>query len=252
MLVVKNLTVRYGNLTVVEDISFSLDKGRWLMIVGPNGAGKSTIAKAITRDINYSGQVLWYGTDVQSMKPHKLARKIGMLAQNHRMGYSFTVEEVVRLGRYSYAPHIFAKRDKDETALVEKALLKTGMQDLRRQSILTLSGGELQRTFLAQLIAQDPELLILDEPTNHLDLVYQKQMFELIRQWIHDTDRSVISVVHDLSLARAYGTDALLINQGQLVDVGSAQDVLSRANLKDVYSMDVFAWMHSMLSQWQD
>ncbi|MDI9461345.1 MAG: ABC transporter ATP-binding protein [Saccharofermentanales bacterium] len=251
ILEVKNLTVRYGNLTIVDNVSFSLEQGRWLMIIGPNGAGKSTIAKAITQGVDYTGQVLWEGMDIKQMKPTEIAKRIGVLTQSHLMGYSFTVEEVVRLGRYSYAPGIFSPRDDQDIEQVEAALEKTGLAKLRNQSILTLSGGELQRTFLAQIFAQDPLLLLLDEPTNHLDLLYQKQVLGLIRDWIRTTGRTVVSVVHDLSLAKAYGTDALLINKGKLVTVGAIEEVLTRENLHAVYDMDVNDWMCSLLGQWQ-
>lgn len=250
MLEVKDMSVRYGSLTIVDDVSFSLRPGEWLMIVGPNGAGKSTIVNAISGGAPYSGTVTVDGADVRRMKPHTLARKLGVLTQNHFVGYSFTVGEVVRLGRYAYAPGVFGSEREGEEQ-VARALEKTGMARLERQSVLTLSGGELQRTFLAQLFAQDPELLILDEPTNHLDLVYQKQVFGLIREWIADTGRSVISVVHDLSLAMAFGSRALLIDRGRLVSDGAPRDVLSRGNLEKVYSMDVYAWMRDMLSQWE-
>lgn len=252
MLEVKNMTVRYGSLTVVDGVSFTLEQGRWLMIAGPNGAGKSTIVNAITQGVPYTGGVLWDGINVKAMKPCTLAKKMGVLTQNHFVGYSFTVEEVVRLGRYAYSPGIFSKHGDEESARVEAALEKAGMQGLRGQSVLTLSGGELQRAFLAQLFAQDPELLILDEPTNHLDLVYQKQVFGMIREWIRSTGRSVISVVHDLSLARAYGTDALLIHRGKLMAAGAVEQVLSRENLEKVYSMDVYEWMRAMLGQWRE
>jgi iron complex transport system ATP-binding protein len=177
---------------------------------------------------------------------------MGVLAQNHFVGYSFSVEEVIKLGRYSYAPGVFSSTHDEDQQKIKEAIEKTGMEPFLRQSVLTLSGGELQRTFLAQLFAQDPQLLILDEPTNHLDLVYQRQVFELIRQWIKDTGRAVISVVHDLSLARAYGTHALMLHRGKLVSMGETEEVLTPDHLNRVYSMDVYAWMREMLSQWQN
>ena len=250
MLEVKNMTVRYGALTIVDDVSFTSGDGRWLMIVGPNGAGKSTVVNAITQGASYRGSVTFNGTDVRTLKPFELARRIGVLTQNHYVGYAFTVEEIVRLGRYAYAPGIFNKRSGDDDKHVSLALEKTGMTGIKNQSVLTLSGGELQRAFLAQLFAQDPELLILDEPTNHLDLVYQKQVFGLISDWIRDTGRSVISVVHDLSLAKAYGTDALLLSSGKVAAAGEVDSVLTPENLERVYSMDVYGWMQNMLSYW--
>ena len=251
MLEVRDLTVRFGEHTVVDQVSFSLPEGRWLMLIGPNGAGKSTIVNAVAQSVGYTGTIFFCGADVHRMRPTELARNIGILAQNHSVGYSFTVEEVVRLGRYSYAPGIFSRHSDLDEENVQRALDLTGIRPLMEQSVLTLSGGELQRTFLAQLLAQNPRLLILDEPTNHLDLVYQKQVFALIREWLAEPGRTVISVVHDLSLARAYGTDALLLNGGRAVYSGSIEGAFAPETLNAVYSMDVREWMRSLLEQWE-
>jgi len=251
MLEVRNMTVAFGERKVVDDVSFSLEEGRWLMLIGPNGAGKSTIVNAIAQSVDYTGQVIYRGEDVKRFKPTQLARQIGILSQNHSVGYGFTVEEVVRLGRYSYAPGIFSRHSDADEESVERALELTGIRELLHQSVLTLSGGELQRTFLAQLLAQDPKILILDEPTNHLDLVYQKQTFALIREWLSQSGRAVISVVHDLSLARAYGTDAVLLQKGKSVTVGPISSAFEPGTLDGVYSMDVAGWMRRMLSQWE-
>lgn len=157
----------------------------------------------------------------------------------------------MRLGRYAHAPGVFSGRGGRDSAAVEEALELTGLTAQRAQSVLTLSGGELQRTFLAQVLAQQPRLLILDEPTNHLDLVYQKQVFSLIGRWLREPGRAVVSVVHDLSLARAFGTDAVLLHHGKTVASGSVREVLRPENLDVVYDMDVAAWMRKLLSQWE-
>ena len=143
------------------------------------------------------------------------------------------------------------QQKKDDEKAVARAIELTGLEPFLNQSALTLSGGELQRTFLAQLFAQEPKLLILDEPTNHLDLVYQKQVFALICKWLKTPGRAVVSVVHDLSLARAYGTDALLLHHGKAVSQGATKVVLCPENLNRVYEMDVFEWMRGMFLQWQ-
>lgn len=252
MLSVRGLTVRYGKMTIVNDVSFSVKPGQWLMIVGPNGAGKSTIVNAVTQGVPYTGSVLFEGTDIARCKPSEIARNIGVLSQNHNVSYSFSVEEVVKLGRYAYSPGIFSTISDEDEQKIQSALELTGMTSIRKQSVLTLSGGELQRTFLAQIFAQNPKLLILDEPTNHLDLVYQKQTFELIRDWIRDSGCAVISVVHDLSLAKAYGTHALLLDRGRLVSSGTIDEVLTRDSLGKIYSMDVYQWMEGLLANWQD
>jgi iron complex transport system ATP-binding protein len=252
VLEIKNLTVQYGSLKIIDDLSFSVKPQEWLMIVGPNGAGKSTVVSAIAQGIPYHGKVLIDEHDVAKMKPKTAAKYFGVLTQNHNVGYSFTVEEIVRLGRYSFSKGMFSSKHEEDDQKIEKAIEMTGLEPYRRQSVLTLSGGELQRTFLAQLLAQDQQLLILDEPTNHLDLVYQKQIFELIKNWIKATGRAVISVVHDLNLAKAYGTHVLLLDKGHIVSSGETRSVLTATNLKKVYAMDVYAWMRQMLSQWKE
>ena len=251
MLEVQNLSVERNGKTVVEHVSFAAEDGQWLMIVGPNGAGKSTIVSAVSGCAPYTGRVLLDGDDVKRMKPAALAKKMGVLSQQSAVGYAFTVEEVVHMGRYAYSSGILGARDAAGDAKVEEALALTGLAELRDRSVLSLSGGELQRTFLAQLFAQDPQLLILDEPTNHLDPVYQRQIFDLIRDWMERQGRAVMTVVHDLSLARAYGTHALLMSEGKAAAQGELGQALSPERLRDVYGMDVYEWMQRMLSQWE-
>jgi len=251
MLKADHVTVRYGEQTIVDNLSFHLEEGQWLMLAGPNGAGKSTLIHAVSQGAPYTGSITLKGKDIRRYKPAQLAQKIGVLAQKNNVGYSYTVEEVVGLGRYAHSKGFLAGKDEDGEARVEHALALTGLTGLRRASVLTLSGGELQRTFLAQVFAQDPEILILDEPANHLDLVYQKHIFSLIRQWLKQPGRAVLSVVHDLSLAKKYGTHAVLMNQGKCVSQGALSEVLTPDNLKQVYDMDVYAWMREMLGQWE-
>ena len=251
MLKGNHITVRYGTRNVVDDVSFTLQEGQWLMLVGPNGAGKSTLIETISQGVPYTGSFELEGRDVRRYKPAQLARKIGVLSQKNSVGYGYSVEEVVGLGRYAYTSSFLSNRDDDGKDQVDRALELTGLTELRKSSVLTLSGGELQRTFLAQVFAQNPQILILDEPANHLDLVYQKHIFSLIAQWLKEPGRAVLSVVHDLSLARRYGTHAVLMNRGKCVTQGEINAVLTPENLRNVYDMDVYAWMHEMLAQWR-
>lgn len=251
MLTVDNVTVRYDRHTVVENLSFRLEEGQWLMLIGPNGAGKSSLIHAIAQGVPYTGRIAVEGRDVRACKPAQLAKRIGVLSQQHSVGYAYTVEEVVTLGRYAYSAGFLSGRDDEGPAKVEQALDITGMRGLRHASMLTLSGGEIQRAFLAQVFAQDPSILILDEPANHLDLVYQKHIFSLIRDWLKQPGRAVLSVVHDLSLARRYGSHAVLMHEGRCVARGLMNDVLTPDNLQAVYGMDVNQWMRELLGQWQ-
>ena len=252
MLTGKDITVSYDGHVIVDRLSFELREGQWLMLAGPNGAGKSTLIRAISQGTPYTGSILLDGRDMRTYKPAQIARQIGVLAQQHSVGYAYSVEEVVGLGRYAHASGFLSARDEEGERLVEEALSLTGLTHLRRASVLTLSGGELQRAFLAQVFAQNPRLLILDEPANHLDLKYQKHIFSLIAQWLKTPGRAVMSVVHDLSLAKRYGTHAVLMDQGKRFAQGRLEEVFTRERLQAVYDMDVYGWMQETLAAWRD
>jgi len=251
MLKAENITVRYGEHTIVDNLSFHLEEGQWLMLAGPNGAGKSTLIETISQGVPYTGTLLLDGKDIRRCKAAQLARRIGVLSQKNTVGYGYTVEEVVALGRYAYTSGFLSARDQDAQEQVDRALEQTGLTSFRHASVLTLSGGELQRTFLAQVFAQNPQILILDEPANHLDLIYQKHIFSLIQEWLRQPGRAVLSVVHDLSLARKYGTHAVLMHHGKCMAQGKINEVLTPEKLQSVYDMDVYQWMRDLLQQWQ-
>lgn len=248
----KDLAVSYGDYRILDGISFGVEEGQWLILAGPNGAGKSTIVNAVSRLVEYKGEVFLNGINIKKIKHDEFSRNVSVLSQYHYVSYPFTVREVVALGRYSHSKGFLKSADDDEgEKYIEKALEMTGMTEYADKSVLNLSGGEMQRAFLAQIFAQDPKLLILDEPTNHLDLIYQKQIFELITDWLKQPGRAVISVVHDLSLAKAYGTHALLMNRGKAAAYGKVDDVFTRERLSEIYRLDVYEWMNTMYSQWK-
>ena len=251
MLEVEHVTVRYGEKTAVSDVSFTLQDGQWLMLAGPNGAGKSTLIRAVSQSVPWTGAIRLDGENLRSMKSMERARRIGVLAQHNSAQYSYSVEEIVRLGRYAYGKGFLRGAAEEDDRCVEEALRLTGMLEFRHASILSLSGGELQRAFLAQVFAQNPHLLILDEPANHLDLKYQQHVFDLIREWVKAPGRSVISVVHDLSLAAKYGTQALLMQEGKLILSGDVMDVFTREALEHVFGLDVYAWMRELAAPWE-
>ena len=127
MLEVRDLSVRCGSAAIVNDVSFSVEPGDWLMLVGPNGAGKSTIVNAVSRGVPYTGEVRFKGRDIRKIPPNVLARGMGVLSQQHAVGYAFTVAEVVRLGRYAYAPGIFASHSDEDERRVAEAMERTGV-----------------------------------------------------------------------------------------------------------------------------
>ena len=252
MLQVERLSVRYGNHTVVDDVSFEVRPGEWWVIAGPNGAGKTSLISAVTCCTAFTGSVLVEGKDVSGYKAGELARRIGVLSQTSPAMYDFTVGEVVEMGRYAHRAGFLRSRDPEGPEKIREALSLTEMESLRDRSMLSVSGGESQRAFLAQVLAQDPKLLILDEPANHLDLPFQRRFLDMVRQWLAGPGRAVITVLHDLTLAKRYATHALLMCEGRAAACGPAADVLTPEKLSRVYRMDVYAWMRESLALWQD
>ncbi|MBQ9264711.1 MAG: ABC transporter ATP-binding protein [Clostridia bacterium] len=252
MLNVDNVSVRYGDKEVLSRLQVRVEPGQWWMIAGPNGAGKSTLISAISQGVPYTGKIAVLGRDARDYNAGELARQVGVLSQHHASGYAFTVREVIALGRYAYRTGFFKNGDAEGEERILEAMAATGLTELGERNILTLSGGEMQRVFLAQALAQQPALLMLDEPANHLDLIYQRQLFALIGDWLKTPGRAVISVVHDLMLAKHYGTHALLLREGKTIAAGETAAVLTRQNLFAAYGMDVFAWMQDLLSEWRE
>lgn len=249
MLRVEGVSVSYRDFEAVHDVSFEVSGGQWLMLAGPNGAGKSTLLKAIAKVLRYQGKVYLDGMDTARLKTKEMARRMGVLHQHHTPGYPYTVEQLVGLGRYAHQSFL-SHADPDGRRMVDEALALCGLSGLRRQNVLTLSGGELQRAFLAQVFAQGTRLLLLDEPASHLDLAYQRLIFDTVRDWLQTPGRAVMSVVHDLQLARRYGTHALFMKQGRSVAFGTRDSVFTRENLQAVWDMKVGDWFIWLNEPW--
>ena len=250
MLETIGLGVKYGAFSALKPTSFHLLEGQLMMVVGPNGAGKSTLLKAIAQTVPYQGAVKVLGEDARHMPARVFAKRLSALDQNHAVGYAFVVEELVRLGRYAHQG-VFREGDPGGQNKVDEAIRLCGLEAIRRQNVLTLSGGELQRAFLAQVIAQDTPILLLDEPVSHLDLPYQKVLFDLIAKWLATPGRAALCVVHDLSLAFYYGTHALLMHEGICRGFGKIDDIMSPGLLNSVYGMDVPQWLAELGEPWR-
>ena len=251
MLRVDKMSVIINQKYIIKDVAFDMSENELLMITGPNGAGKTTLIRAIMHNIKHSGAAHLNDVNIAEISSVNLAKLVGVLTQKHNPQFSFSVREVVALGRYAHKKGIFGKMSDEDNEKIENALMLTGIYNFRDRSVLNLSGGELQRVFLAQVFAQDPKILILDEPTNHLDLQYQISIFDTIKEWVKGEGRSVIAVVHDLNIVYTYGTKALLMNEGRIYSYGDVEDVLKRENLKKVYEVDVAQWMQNLLKHWQ-
>jgi iron complex transport system ATP-binding protein len=136
--------------------------------------------------------------------------------------------------------------------MIQEVLEKLELWDVKDRLINELSGGQLQRVFLARVLVQNPDLILLDEPTNHLDLKHQLELLEYLSRWAKENNRAVIAVLHDLNLTRRFADTAILLDKGFLVSAGSCDSVLSGETLYTVYGIDIKRFMLDSLQKWQD
>ncbi len=216
----------YSNNLVLRDISFSIKKGEFIGIIGPNGAGKTTLLKTLSHIIKpLSGKVLLQGKDVHLLSSTLLARQCAMVGQNLLSLFSFTVEEIVLMGRNPYLG-LFKQERKEDVEIVNMALKRTDMSLLKDRPIDELSAGERQRALIAKALVQQPQLLLLDEPTAHLDIGYQTDILDLIRSLNKESELTVVCVLHDLNLASQYCDKLLLLDKGKIAGFGSPAEIL--------------------------
>ena len=252
MLEVKNIYCGYDNVDVVKDISFKVERGQNLCIIGPNGCGKSTLLKAIAKLIDYRGEITLDNLNVESITRKELASKVALMNQVSNIYFSYTVFYTVALGRYAYLNGVFAKLSKDDHKIINDALEKVGLLELKDRLITELSGGQLQRVYLARCFTQDPEVILLDEPTNHLDLKHQIELLEYLKVWSKDNKKVVVAVLHDLNLVHSFSDEVIMMKDGKLVQRGNVREVLNGDKLKEVYDIDVKEYMIDSLKKWRE
>ncbi len=235
----EDVSFAYGEELVLKNIDLTVEEGDFIGILGPNGSGKSTLLKVMSGLLHPDkGRVFLGDREVHRISPGERARIIGVGPQETYLDFPFMLEEVVAMGRYPHLGWWGTLRYKD-MEYVEEALATTGLLELRQRSIHQLSGGERQRGIIARALAQNPRVLLLDEPVSNLDIKYQQGIFELLLKLNRQEGLTIILVSHDLNLASQYCQNLVLLDQGQLRAVGSAEEVLTPENIAKVYQVEV-------------
>jgi iron complex transport system ATP-binding protein len=227
------LTGGYETNTLFQRISLTFPKGAFIALAGPNGSGKSSLLKFLYKQLKPKGGTIWVEkTNLATLRQEALAQKIGFVPQNGRLDFSFTVEETVAMGRY-------ANPQKDDEQRIHEAMRTCSILNLRNTPVTQISGGELQRTFLARALAQDGKILLLDEPVNHLDVAHQRSVMHLLQNLV-TRGYTVISVLHDLLLAQAYSSWIIFLKEGAVVADGPTEEVVNEAILTSVYNVESY------------
>ncbi|MEH7307178.1 heme ABC transporter ATP-binding protein [Neobacillus drentensis] len=240
MLNVQKVSGGYSSEAILKDLSFDVKKGELFGILGPNGSGKTTLLKMLSGILPLQkGEILIHGKRLQEYKAKQLAQIVAVLSQHSSQSFSYTVRETVSLGRYAHQKGLFQTWSNDDEEVVQRVMKQIGVAKFQHKNIQELSGGEKQRVFLAQALAQEPEILLLDEPTNHLDLSYQKELLDFLKQWTAENGLTVISIFHDLNLAGLYCDRLLLLENGRINIDHIPNEVLREERIRDVYHTDI-------------
>ncbi|MER7934797.1 MULTISPECIES: ABC transporter ATP-binding protein [unclassified Streptomyces] len=240
-----DLVLRYGAVPVVHGVSLALEPGRATALVGPNGSGKSTVLRALCRLHRLDGGRVTVGAadggperDAALLSARRFAREVTLFSQSRPAPQGLTVAEVVAFGRHPYRRG-FAGPTAEDRAAVEHAMGLTGVGDMAARPVGELSGGEMQRVWLAACLAQDTRVVLLDEPTNHLDLRYQFETLDLVRDLVERHGIAVGIVLHDLDHASRVADTLVLMRSGRVHAAGAPADVLTARNIGEVYDIRV-------------
>ncbi len=245
----RNLVVGYGSRIVLEGVSLDLMASRWTAIVGPNGCGKSTLLRALAGLVPHRcGTISLHGRRISAWPRRERARRLAWLAQT-ATATDLTATEVVSLGRFAHSGWL-AHRQSDDDAAMHRAMLATGSLAWAERRLSTLSGGERQRVHLARVLAVEAPVLLLDEPTTHLDPPHQEDVARLLREQAHRCGVTVVSAIHDLSLALTADRLIVLGTRG-VVGHGTVRDALAGDWLSAAFETHVNVVNHQGVHLWR-
>jgi len=238
MIELQGLTVELGGRAVVDGVDLEVRRGEWLALIGPNGGGKTTLLRAIARLVPFAGEVLLDGRSTAELHRRELSRLLALVPQEPSTPPWMTVGEYVLLGR---TPHLgaLAKEGRRDREAAARALARLDLGDYRERLLGTLSGGERQRAVVARALAQEAPVVLLDEPTAALDIGHQQQALELVDALRLDSELTLVSAMHDLTLAAQYAERMVLLDHGRVVADGAPHDVLTESLIAAHYGATI-------------
>jgi len=232
---IRNLICSYGKFQVLKDISFSISRGDFFIVIGPNGSGKTTLMKTIAGIRRFEkGRLDILESSIDGYTRKTLSQTVAMVPQEVAADFPFTVNELVLMGRAPYLG-MLGLAQKGDMEIANQAISFTGAEHLAHRKLDQLSGGERQLVFIARAICQQPQIMLLDEPTASLDLAHQTKIMDLMEKLKVEKGITVVMVSHDVNLAAMYGDTLLLLKEGKVVSMGIPEDVLTFKLLEEAY-----------------
>ncbi|MCR8847682.1 ABC transporter ATP-binding protein [Rossellomorea sp. SC111] len=234
----KDLTLSYGERTIIDELNIDIPQGEISVFIGGNGCGKSTLLRSIARLLKpKQGSVLLDGEAISRLSTKEVARKMAILPQSPTAPEGLTVLQLVKQGRYPHQTWLKQWSQKDEE-IVQDALKATKMEELKDRKVDELSGGQRQRAWIALTLAQDTDIILLDEPTTYLDMTHQIEILDLLFELNEKEQRTIVMVLHDLNLACRYAHNIVAIRDKQIYAQGKPEEVISCELVKNVFDMD--------------
>ncbi len=236
---VRGLSVELGDRFVLDHVDLEVGSGTWVSIVGPNGAGKTTLVRAIAGMAKpRTGTVEVGGIATQSLRSRARARLIAVVPQAPVIPAGVSVLDYALLGRTPHLPY-FGRETERDVSVTHRMLDRLGISEMGGRAVETLSGGERQRVVLARALLQDAPVVLLDEPTSALDIGHQQDVLELVEELRHERGLTVVSTMHDLTLAGLFADELVLLDDGRVAEHGSAATVLTEAHLREHFGARV-------------
>ena len=234
---INNLTFGYDKKIIFNDLSLSFPQGGFCSILGPNGSGKTTLLKCIVGLLQPSGgEIMLYGKSLSEYKMMELAKKISYVPQYQDIVFDITVYDYVMLGRNPYQTPWQMQRIEDKE-IAEEMLQKCNVWHYRDTLIQSLSGGERQRVMIARAMAQQTGILLLDEPLSNIDVTHKFEIMDILQQLNEEQKVTVLIILHDLPIAKAYSKQVLLLKEGNLLQFGDENAVLTEENIRNCFDL---------------